>query len=185
VTLFRCFPWDRGVAHTARGGAIWFAQMLQGAGRHDNPLLYGSLYTSERLVSSVVEQLARFAGRPLTPDKLRRFGLPLAIAELELRNGEELVDLDEPAVLAAERLRPSLVATHERVRTQADAAALYERHPNAVGIRWWSTFESQWPNVTLFDRAGAALSTAEVRPLTLADDVVEEAAAVLGLRIAT
>jgi hypothetical protein len=159
--------------------------MLQGAGRHDNPLVYGCLYASERAVSTVVEQLARFSGRPLTPEKLRRFGLPLAIAELELREGEELIDLDEPTVLTGERLRPSLVATHQRVRTQADAAALYERHPAVAGIRWWSTFESQWPNVTLFNGAGAALSVGDVRRLTLADDVVEEAALFLGLRIVT
>ncbi len=185
MTLFRCFPWDREVAATARGGAAWFAQMLQGAGRHDNPLAYGCLYASERPASTVVEQLARFTGRALTEDKLRRMGLPLALAELELRDGEELIDLDQPAVLAGEGLRPSLVATHERGRTQADAAALHERHPSAAGIRWWSTFESQWPNVTLFDRARAALSVGDVRRLTLADEVVEEAAAFLGLRIAT
>ena len=94
MILFRCFPWDREVAATARGGALWFAQMLQGSGRHDNPLLYGCLYVSERTLSTVVEQLARFAGRPLTEDKLRRFGLPLALAEIELAEGEELVDLD-------------------------------------------------------------------------------------------
>jgi hypothetical protein len=185
VILFRCFPWDREVAVTARGGAIWFAQMLQGAGRHDNPLLYGSLYASESEVSTVVEQVARFTGRPLTPDKLRRFGLPLAIADFELSGGDALIDLDQPRVLVAERLRPSLVATRERARTQADAAALYESHEDAVGIRWWSTFESQWANVTLFDRAAPGLSIGEVRPLTVRDDAVEEAATFLGLRIAT
>jgi hypothetical protein len=173
------------VAPTARGGALWFAQMLQGAGRHDNPLLYGCLYASETAVSTIIEQLARFGGRPLTPDKLRRFALPLAIAELELRDDEVLIDLDEPATLAAEDLRPSLVATRERPRTQADAAALYERHPEAAGIRWWSTFESQWANATLFDRAATSLGVRGVRLLELGDDAVEEAATFLGLRVAT
>jgi len=82
------------------------------------------------------------------------------------------VDLDEPLVLAAEELRPSLVATHERPRTQADATALYQRHEAVAGLRWWSTFESQWANVTLFDRALGALEVEDVRVIALEDDVV-------------
>lgn len=157
--------------------------MLQGAGRHDNPLLYGCLYLSESAIATVVEQLARFTGRPLSMDKLRLLGLPLALGQLELSDAAELVDLDEPHVLAAERLRPSLVATHERGRTQADAAGLYDRHSNAAGIRWWSTFESQWPNVTLFDRAQPQLRVADVELLALSADVVREASEFLGLAI--
>jgi hypothetical protein len=36
--------------------------MQQGAGRHDNPELYGCLYASEESVSAVAEQLAPFRG---------------------------------------------------------------------------------------------------------------------------
>ena len=70
-------------------------------------------------------------------------------------------------MLAEEGLRPSLVATASRARTQADAVALHDRRPSAAGIRWPSAFEAQWANVTLFDRALAALSVAAVRPLSL------------------
>ena len=185
MIVFRCFPWDREVAADARGGAVWFPRMLQGAGRHDNPLVYGCLYVSEAAVSPVVEQLARFVSQPLTADKLRRFGLPLSLAAIDVPEEGEVVDLDEPRILAREELRPSLVATHERGRTQADAATLFTRHPDALGMRWWSTFESQWPNVTLFDRASSDLVVKETTPLALTDEVVEEAAAFLGLRIAT
>ena len=185
MILFRCFAWDREVGAAVRGGPLWFPRMLQGDGRHDSPERYGCLYASESRVSAVVEQLARFAGQVLTPDRLRRDRLPLALAEIELDDASEVVDLDDPAVLVAEGLRPSRVATRERARTQADAAALFQRRPRAAAIRWWSTFESQWANVTLFDRASRVLVVEETKPLALTDEVVEEAAAFLGLRIAT
>lgn len=184
MTLYRCFPWDGAVEPSARGGALWFPRMLQGEGRHDAPEWYGCLYVSEEPVSTVVEQLARFVGTELAAPDLRRGRLPLALAILELPDTASLVDLDEPLVLAAEELRPSLVATHERPRTQGDATALYQRHEAIAGLRWWSTFESQWANVTLFDRALDALEVEDVRVIALEDDVVGEAARFLGLAVA-
>jgi hypothetical protein len=184
VILFRCFPWDREAGDRARGGPLWFARMLRGDGRHDAPILYGCLYVSVEPVSTVVEQLARFAGTELSGAELVRRGRPLALAAVELSDASEVIDLDDPPVLAAEGLRPSVVATGERARTQAYAAELYERHPQAAGIRWWSTFESQWPNVTLFDRAAEAITVEDVRTLSLADDVVADAARFLGLPVA-
>jgi hypothetical protein len=183
VILFRCFPWDREAGDRARGGPLWFPRMLQGDGRHDNPSLYGCLYVSSEPISPVVERLARFRGRSLTADKLRSFGRAVALAGLVLAEEAKLIDLDEPAALEAEELRPSIVATGERARSQAYAAALYERHPEAAGLRWWSTFESQWPNVTLFDRAADEVEVEDVQALVLADDVVADAAHFLGLPI--
>ena len=168
-----------------RGGALWFPRMLQGSGRHDNPLLYGCLYLSEEPVSPVVEQLAGLRGTELGPDDLVRHRLPLALAAVEVGLGTALVDLDEPRVLVEESLRPSAVATRDRSRTQTDAVRLYERHPAAGGLRWWSTFESQWANVTLFDRAADAVRLDDVHALALADDVVSEAARFLGLPLAS
>jgi hypothetical protein len=92
------------------------------------------------------------------------------------------VDLDEPAVLRREQLRPSVVATRAREVTQPQARALYERHPDAAGLRWWSTFESQWLNVTLFDRAASDLRFVSVRALSVEDEEVAAAADILGLR---
>lgn len=185
MILFRCFPWDREAPAATRGGALWFPRLLQGDGRHDNPLLYGCLYVSVEPLSPVVERLARFAGRHLTADKLVSFGLPVSLATLELGDDAEIVDLDEPRVLQEEGLRPSRVATHDRTLTQAAAAGLFERHAGAVGLRWWSTFESLWANVTLFDRPEPALAVVDVHPLEVGDDVVREAAAFLGLPIPT
>ena len=182
MILHRCLAWNERAAPDAADGALWFPRPYQGEGRHDNPTAYGCLYLSELPLSCVVEQLARFRGQRLTPALLRRRGLPLALAELELPDDARLVDLDEPAVLRRERLRPSRVATRERGITQPQALALHEKHGEAVGLRWWSTFESQWLNVTLFDRAASALRLVSVKALDVAGDEIAEAADVLGLR---
>ena len=182
MILYRCFAWNERTRPDRFDGALWFPRPYQGDGRHDNPDLYGCLYLSERPLSCVVEQLARFRGQRLLPALLVRRGLPLGLAQLELAEEAQLVDLDDPAVLRRERLRPSVVATRAREVTQPQARALYERHPEAAGVRWWSTFESQWLNVTLFDRAAAALRLGSSRTLTIDDDEVAAAASVLGLR---
>ncbi|MGH3023805.1 MAG: RES family NAD+ phosphorylase [Gaiellaceae bacterium] len=184
MILFRCLPWNEAVEADARGGALWFPRLLQGEGRHDAPERYGCLYVSAEPVAAVVEQLARLAGTVLGPRDLIREGLPLTLAALSLPETAPLVDLDEPFVLAEEGLRPSRVATGDRALTQADAGALHERHPEAAGLRWWSIHESQWANVTLFDRAAPELRVDDVKPLELGDDVVGEAAAFLGLGLA-
>jgi len=184
VILHRCLAWNERAAPDAPDGALWFPRLYQGEGRHDNPLVYGCLYLSEEPLSCVVEQLARFRGQRLTPALLRRRGLPLALAELELPDDTQLVDLDEPSVLRRERLRPSRVATRERTVTQPQALAFHEKHEDAAGLRWWSTFESQWLNVTLFDRAASALRLGSVRALDVEDDEIAVASDVLGLRLA-
>ena len=183
MILYRCFAWNARVRSDRPDGALWFPRPYQGDGRHDNADLYGCLYLSERPLSCVVEQLARFRGQRLQPALLVRRGLALALAELELPDDAELVDLDDPTVLRRERLRPSRVATRAREVTQPQVRALYERHPAAAGVRWWSTFESQWLNVTLFDRVGSALRLASVRALDVSDEEIAAAADVLGLRV--
>jgi hypothetical protein len=155
VILFRCLAWDKAASSRARGGPLWFPRMLQGNGRHDNPELYGCLYVSVEPVSSVAEQLQRLAG----------------------------TSLDDPAVLMGEGLRPSRIATNDRSVTQAGAGEIHARHAQAVGLRWWSTIEALWPNVTLFDRAEELLAVEDVHPLELGDGIVVEAADYLGLPI--
>jgi hypothetical protein len=181
VILFRCFAWAERARETDQDGPLWFPRPFQGDGRHDNPDAFGCLYLTDRAESSVVEQLARFRGQPLSPSFLKRRGLPLALAELELTDEAVLIDLDDPAVLEREHLRPSLVATRDRTITQTQARTLHARHADAAGLRWWSTFESQWSNVTLFDRATPALQVRRVKRLALGDPAVVAAAEFLGL----
>ncbi|HZT84016.1 MAG TPA: RES domain-containing protein [Gaiellaceae bacterium] len=183
MILHRCFAWNERARPDRPDGALWFPRPYQGDGRHDNVDLYGCLYLSEQAISCIVEQLARFRGQRLLPALLRRRGLSLALAELELPDDAVLVDLDDPAVLRRERLRPSRVATRAREVTQPQARALYERHAGAAGLRWWSTFEAQWLNVTVFDRAAADLRLVSVRKLAVEDAEIVAAADVLGLRV--
>ena len=183
MILFRCFAWDEAARPDDRDGPLWVPREFQGEGRHDNPDLYGCLYLADRAASAVVEQLARFRSQRLTPALLRRRGLPLALAELELPDAAELVDLDDPVVLKRQRLRPSLVATRERQRTQPQARALHAAHPRAAGLRWWSTYESLWIHVTLFDRAVGELRVRTVRALSVFDPAVAEAAHRFGMQL--
>jgi hypothetical protein len=182
VILYRCFAWNERARDRETDGPLWFPQPFQGEGRHDNPSHYGCLYLSDHALSSLVEQLARFRGQRLLPSLLRRRGLPLALAELELDDRTELVDLDDPIVLKRERLRPSRVATRQRLTTQPQALQLYQRHASAAGLTWWSIYEALWMNVTMFDRAAARLRVRSVRALTLDDPAVLEAADFFGLR---
>jgi hypothetical protein len=181
--LYRCFAWDEAARGAELDGPLWFPRPLQGEGRHDNPDLYGCLYLSDRPLSCIVEQLARFRTQRLTPALLRRRGLPLAVAELELDVEAELVDLDNPKVLVRERLRPSRVATRDRQVTQPHARSLFERRPTVAGLRWWSIYESQWGNVTVFDRAAAQLGLRSVRTLSVSDAAVVEAAQFFALPV--
>lgn len=182
MILYRCFAWDERAADAGPDGPLWFPRIYQGEGRHDNPDRYGCLYLSTAELSTVVEQLARFRGQRMLPSLLRRRGFPLAIADLELDDNAELIDLDDPVVLRRERLRPSRVATRDRRITQPQALALHDRHPNAAGVRWWSTYESIWINVTLFERAASQLQVRSVRALTIDDPTVIAAADLFGLR---
>lgn len=180
MILYRCFAWNERARPGQPDSALWFPRDFQGDGRHDNPDVYGCLYLTDRESSGVVEQLARFRGQRLIEPLLLRRRLPLALAAIELPDGAQLVDLDDPAVLRRRRLRPSLVATRERAITQPQALAAY-RETEAAGLRWWSIHESQWANFTLFDRAIDELTVQNVRLLTLDDPAVAEAADFLGL----
>jgi hypothetical protein len=180
LICYRCFAWNERARADQPDSPLWFPRVFQGDGRHDNPDVYGCLYVTDRELSGVVEQLARFRGQRLIEPMLVRRGLPLGLAAIELPDGAELVDFDDPAVLRRRRLRPSLVATRDRSVTQPQALALY-RETEAVGLRWWSIHESRWANYTLFDRARTALVVQDVRRLTLEDAAVVEAAEFLGL----
>ena len=182
MTAYRSFAWHPRAKAGEPDGPLWVPRPLQGDGRHDNPDLYGCLYLSEQKLSTVVEQLARFRTQRLIPSMLQRRGLPLALATLEYDPAPSLVDFDEPKVLLGHALRPSQIATRIRAVTQPQARAIYEGRPEAAGIRWWSTYEAGWMNVTLFDRGVHRLTVTSVRRLAIHDEVVLEAAEFLGLR---
>ena len=182
MRLWRVLPWDPSARVGQLGHALWVPREYQGSGRHDAPDRYGCLYLAEGAVSPVAETLAPFRGTgDLQPELLIRSGRQLALVELELADDATLIDFDDPAVLVAESLRPSVVATGQRSVTQAYAVGQFERHSAAAGLRWWSTLEASWIQVTLFDRALGGLSVRDVRTLTVDDEAVAAAASYLGL----
>jgi hypothetical protein len=182
VILYRCFAWDDRKRDDEEDGPLWFPRRYQGEGRHDNPDVYGCLYLADRALSCVVEQLARFRGQRLTAPLLRRRGLPLALGEIELDDAAKIVDLDDPPVLQHHRLRPSVVATRQRQVTQPQARMLHARHADVAALRWWSTYEALWVNMTVFDRARRMLRVRTVRALALAHPAIEEAAEFFAMR---
>ena len=183
MRLYRAFAWNSTARPEAPDGPLWFPRPFQGEGRHDQPATYGCLYLADRAISCVAEQLAAFRGQRLTAAMLRRRQLPLALAAIDLDDQAVIIDLDDPAVLRRERLRPSAVATRRRDVTQAQAFDLHRRHPDAAGLRWWSIWEALWANLTIFDRAAARLHLHDVHELTLGHPTVAEAADLFGLRI--
>ena len=185
MILWRLLPLAPGVAPASPGGALWFPREMQGTGRHDNPDRYGCLYLSESPIGAVAEALAQFRGvGALSQGMLVRANLPLALVRVDCADDRRILDLDDPEVLIGTRLRPSRVATKARAVTQAYAARIFDTHPAAVGLRWWSTLEASLTNFTLYDRSAPALRLIGVEPLTLEHPATREAADLLGLTIA-
>lgn len=182
MTLYRCFAWNQAAKEDEPDSASWCPRPFQGDGRHDNPDVYGCLYLSDRPLSCVAEQFAAFRGQRLIASMLVRRGLPLALARFELPDRSPLMDFDDPDVLTRAKLRPSRVATRDRSMTQPQALAAYRQRPRLSGLSWWSTWEAQWRNVTLFDRAARHLRVEQVDVLTLVHPAVQEAADWFGLR---
>lgn len=182
MRLWRALPLDERASPDEAGGPLWFPREQQGAGRHDNPELYGCLYVAEDPVSAVAEQLAPFRGTgALLTSMLVRAGLPLALAGVDLAEGGTVIDLDNPVILQEEGLRPSQIATRRRSVTQIQAAEIHAAHADAVAVRWWSTLEASWINWTVFDQAAPSLELAEISQLDVDDPVVRGAAEFLGL----
>jgi len=184
VILYRCFAWNPRADADQPDSPLWFPRMFQGEGRHDNPDVYGCMYLADRPVSCVVEQLARFRSQKLAPSLLNRRGLTLGLAELELTAAARILDLDDPAFLSRQHLRPSSVATRERAVTQPQALKFYTEDPRAAGLSWWSAYEALWTNVTVFDRGAALLRVRSVHALTLDDPAVTDAARFFEMRTA-
>jgi hypothetical protein len=182
--LYRSFPAQPGAEPTSQGGPLHAPRYLQGAGRHDNPDRYGVLYVS-RIPESVVAELLRSLRRHEVSDAdLRSEGRAYALAAIDDAALEGLLDLDDPANLAARGLRPSGVATRNRRRTRRVALGIFDE--GVPGFEWWSTIEGSWINVTLFsDRVTGSLQVAgEPEELSVSHPAVRAAAEAVGVLLA-
>ena len=179
--LFRVFGWPPDAAPDP----LRVPRERQGGGRHDNPDRYTALYLAREPTSAVAEWIQVFRGQELTAGALvRPDGVRRALASLDDATLPKLLDLDDPAVLLARGLRPSVVATAVRTVTQRIAATAFD--DGEPGLAWWSTLESAWTNVTLFgERLAAIPGVVEAVPLSLDHPALVEAAERLGVRLAT
>lgn len=182
--LYRVFPRLAGAAPSDPGGALHVPRFDQGSGRHDYPDIFGVLYLSRLPVAPVAEHLRALRLRTITDRHLLREGSTLSLAQIDDRELEDLLDLDDPRNLVERQLRPSGVATRERGVTQPLALSIYQE--GTQGFEWWSAIEASWINVTLFaDRVVDRLTIeGEPEPLTLDHPVVREAADAVGVLLA-
>jgi len=160
-----------------RGDPFAVPRHLQGGGRHDNPDHYTALYLAREPISAVAERIQGFRGQRLTEGVfIRPDGRVDVLAAIDDAGWPELVDLDDPQVLAARGIRPSRVATGDRPTTQQLALDLYQG--GAIGLAWWSTLEASWTNVTVFEeRLPRGLRwVASLEPLSTVHPVVRDAA---------
>lgn len=182
--LYRVFPLLPGAAPTEEGGALFVPRSVQGSSRHDDPGRYGALYASRTPDSAVAERVQGYRGRVLSDAYLTRpDGRPHALATIDDSALRDLVDLDDPRELARRNLRPSRVATGDRIVTQALARALFDE--GRPGFSWWSTLEASWINVTLFAERAVPLMAIVREPevLSVRLPVVRRVADRLGIRL--
>lgn len=185
LELFRIFPWDKGTRDPFHsGGAFFVPRSKQGPGRHDIPHLDGVLYTSVELLSVFAEHIQGFRGTALRAEDLQRpDGLVNAVAQFRLEDEPNLLNLDDPKILARYQIRPSQVMTRHRPTTRELSQRLY--NTGVSGFLWPSSLESSWINASLyFERIKSSLSLiSEIRPLSVQIPEFQAAAEVLGIEI--
>jgi hypothetical protein len=178
--LFRVFPFVPGSPAKAPGGALHVP--LQRGGRLDNPDVYSVFYASDAAAGALAEAFGRFPdwtpaileGSPALPGSRR------AIAQYRVETGTPICNLDDPAQLLELGLRPSNVVSRDYTRTREWAKEVHRRGRWA-GIRWWSYYDSRWSSFGFWNTA--PLSLVEVRPLTLDDAALLEAARTICRRV--
>lgn len=179
---FRVVTWIPKARARTPGHPAYVARKRQGAGRIDNPDLYGVLYLSSDPAGAVAEHFGRL---PVWRDAM--FLVPgrrtarRALATFEIDDAA-LLDLDDPPTLMERALRPSTVVARDRAVTQAWAreAFLEDRWR---GIGWWSPYDSRWACFGLWD-AEVRLS-GRTAPLHREHAAVREAAETMSRTWAT
>ena len=181
--LYRVFPSLRGAGEAEPGGPLYVARERQGSGRIDNPETYGVLYLAATPVAAVAERFQGFRGRRLTPRHLKagmsgREGV-WALGSYRSRRVREC-DLDDPRPLLERELRPSDIATRDRLLTQRWAREIHDER-RWPGVRYWSVLEAKWPVVARW--SWEDLVVEDVEPLTLFHPAVREAAGLMAISI--
>lgn len=173
MRVFRVFPWVRGASEGDPGHPT-YVSTRNSAGRLDNPGHYRVLYVGSTPVAATAEAFGSFelwtpamlAGPPTLPGSRR------ALAEYEVPDDLEILDLDDGAALVEWSLRPSQVVTRDRNATQGWALRVYQSG-RFSGVRWWSYYNPDWGSIGLWDVARVAVTT--VTELKADSDILDEA----------
>lgn len=178
------FDWNGTPRGRGEGGPLFVPRRHQGAGRHDAPHAYAAWYCAQHPTAAIAERIHHLRGQTLTNDDFKRVdGTSLALVGLRVEPSLALIDLDDPAQLVARGLRPSHVASRQRVVTQKIAENIFDE--GAAGLLWWSTLDADWINVTLFHERVLPHVTITIAPRRLVTQMpeVRQAAERLGVRI--
>ena len=173
LRLYRVFPWFPEARPGEEGHPLYSRRSRRS--RIDNPDLYSVLYVSDHPAGAIAEMFAHlwmWSEEMFAVPKMP--GARRALVELEAE--VTITDLDEPRVIVARQLRPSVVASSDRAVTQAWARRIYERD-GSDGIRWWSVKDARWGTVGIWSLE--KVSVASVVPLDGSHPAVREAARVL------
>jgi hypothetical protein len=173
VLTYRVFPHVAGVRATQPGHARYLPE--QGAGRFDNPASYRARYLALDPTTAVIE---RFAGLAWWSAAMFRVpglaGAMYRLGVLEVDEGIDVVDLDDPRRLVDLGSRPTEVMSADRSVTQELARRIHER--GADGVRWWSTWPEHRPLLALWS---TDVRVVRVLDLGLDHDAVIAAAGIL------
>ncbi len=140
------------------GGPLYVPRDKQGNSRHDIPQLTGVLYTATTPQSPLAETIKFYRGQTIT-DRffIVRKEFHKALVSLDLEDKMPLADLGNAAFLVKRNFSLSESVSRDRQMTQKIAERLYNEEFS--GIRWPSTLNSSWTNVSLFaDRCQRHLS---------------------------
>jgi RES domain len=137
------------------------------------------LYAGDTIAGSIAEAFGRFDSwdADVIEADPARGDLPgsrYALATYEIAQGRPICNLDDPAELQAQGLRPSRVVTRDRSVTQAWATSIYESRRFA-GVSWWSYYEPEWRSLGIWDLSAVTIAEPP-RIVRLSDVAVAEAA---------
>ena len=178
MNLYRVFDWDNSKKHYSNnpGSPVYIPRDKQGRGRHDIPQIDGIFYCSLSSHSAMAEQLYDFMNIKINDSIFNLSnGWTQALAEIEMEDNIKLADLNDSKLLVKYDIKPSEIITSDIEITQRIAKLFHEEKYD--GIKWFSSIESCWTNVSLFaSRTHGILkkSVKAITPLSIRMQLVRE-----------
>lgn len=182
MRLYRVLFYNKNAAPQEPGGVLYIPP--QGQYRLDNPKYYSVLYVGDSPSGVCAEVFYRGVYRLNWNDKMLRplpNGDRRVLAWYEVDDSTPLCNLDDPAELQQQTLRPSQVITRDYANvTQPWALRIFEQRRFA-GVSWWSFCDARWTTLGLWDLN--VITQHGVEELTLDHPAIIEAARIVGVRI--